>query len=421
MLHKVSKLILAASAALLMLVGCAAPVTPNPGGPAKSVLQFNQDGTFKIMSISDIQDGADVSPYTIQLITMALDAEKPDLVVLGGDNILDWSPSLLVSSSGIKKSIDTFMAPIIARNIPFAVVFGNHDDTVPMDKQAQWDYYQTLPGAQGTANPIDGRVGNYNLLVYNTGNAPALNLWFFDSGGSTLSAMGDSMKSGQIDWYKTTSDQVKQANGGVAVPSVVFQHIPVPQIYDLLKPVDKSTPGAVQGSGSHSGNYYVLDTAKTAGGTLGEGPCPLDNEQPEKTQPEFTAWQSQGDVMAAVFGHDHDNSFIGTTDGIQLMYDASAGFYAYGNGDLHGVRVLEFDQNSVTQFTTHMDYWKDLTNESIPANLAYDGGFAHGAQYGYIVVAVVIVGGLITAIVFIVRKIRRRRSASRPSAVRQRG
>ena len=399
-----------ALAATLLLVGCTAPVSvPNAGGPNRTNLQFKADGTFKIMSISDIQDGADPSPYAIQLITLALDREQPDLVVLGGDNIFDWSPSLLVSASNVKKSIDTFMAPIIARNIPFAVVFGNHDANAAMTRPEQWAYYQSLPGAQtfgADMNQIGNRVGNYNLLVDGTDGKPALSLWFFDSGGETLSSVGDTMLPGQIDWYKTTSDQVKQANGGVTVPAVVFQHIPVPQIYDLLTPVDESTTGAIKGVGTHSGNYYVLDPSKTSDGVLGEGPCPLENDQAE-----FAAWQSQGDVMAAVFGHDHDNSFRGTTGGIQLMYDAAAGFYSYGNSDLHGVRVLEFNETSVTQFTTHMDYWKDLTTDTIPPDLAYDGGFAHGAEWAYIAVAVIIVAGLVTAIVAVVRKNRRRHRA----------
>jgi len=394
-----------AIAAALLLVSCSAPQVPPTTSPYQALAQFKADGTFKIMSISDIQDGVNVSPYAIQLITLALDKETPDLVVLDGDNIFDWSPSLLFSAQNVKKSIDTFMAPIIERKIPFAVVFGNHDSTMPMNKQAQWDYFASLPRFQGFAgaNPIGDRVGNYNLAIDNTSGAPVLNLWFFDSGGHTLSAVGDTMLPGQIDWYKTTSDKIKAANGGVTVPSIVFQHIPVPQIYDLLTPVDKSTPGAVKGSGAQSGNYYVLDSTKTSGGVLGEGPCPLQHDQSE-----FAAWQSQGDVMAAVFGHDHNNSFQGTTGGIQLMYDASVGFYSYGNGDLHGVRVLEFNQDSVTQFTTRMVYWKDLTTDTIPANLAYDGGFAHGAQWGYIAVAVVIIAGLVTAVVLVVRKIRRR-------------
>jgi len=405
MLRKLLKPLLAIPAALL-LVGCAAPAPVTNSEPGQAALRFNADGTFKIMSISDIQDGADPSPYAIELITAALDKEHPDLVVLGGDNIFDWSPSLLVSTSNVKKSIDTFMAPIIARHIPFAVVFGNHDANAAMTRPEQWAYYQSLPGAQTAGvdmNQIGNRVGNYNLLVDGTNGKPALNLWFFDSGGETLSAVGDAMLPGQIDWYKNTGDTIRQANGGVAVPSVVFQHIPVPQIYDLLTPVDKSTPDAVEGAGSQSGKYFLLDPSKTSDGVLGEGPCPLVNDTAE-----FAAWQSQGDVMAAVFGHDHDNSFRGTTGGIQLMYDASAGFYSYGNGDLHGVRVLEFDENSVSQFTTHMDYWKDLTTDTIPADLAYDGGFAHGAEWGYIAVAVVIVAGLVTVIVAVIRKIRRR-------------
>jgi len=395
------KLGVAALATLFALTACGGPVPATDS--ANDLLHFNQDGTFKIMSISDIQDGADVSPYAIKLITMALDAESPDMVVLNGDNILDWSPSLLASGANVKKSIDTFTAPIVARNIPFAVVFGNHDYTVPMNKPAQWAYYQSIPGALGAMNQIGDRVGNYNVTVQNTSGQPALNLWFFDSGGSTLSALGTDMLPAQLDWYKTTADQIKQQNGGSAVPSVVFQHIPVPQIYDLLKQVDKSTPGAVQGSGVNSGNYYLLDDATISDGTLGEGPCPL-----EQGQAEFEAWLQQGDVMAAVFGHDHANSFHGTVQGIQLMYDSSVGFDAYGNGYLHGVRVLEFNQDDVTAFTTHMITWKDLTDETIPADLMYDGAFAHGAMYGYFVVAGVIVLGVVALIVLGVIKVRKR-------------
>ncbi len=50
-------------------------------------MRFNSGGKFKIMQITDIQEIPDVSPDTIKLINAALEEEKPDLVVLTGDQI----------------------------------------------------------------------------------------------------------------------------------------------------------------------------------------------------------------------------------------------------------------------------------------------------------------------------------------------
>ena len=379
----------------------AAPTTASP-------LYFHQDGTFKIMVISDIQDGARVSPYTLQLITLALDAEHPDLVVINGDNIFDLSPSLLFSSGNIKASIESFLQPLVSRKIPFAVTFGNHDGAMVMGKEQQWDFYQTFPGALGSMNKIDDRVGNYNVIIQGTNGKPALNLWFFDSGGTSLPSKADKMLDGQIEWYKSTSNSLKAANGGVAVPSVVFQHVPVPQIYDLLTEVDKSTPGAKPGTDDHSGKYYVPNNSLVTSGELGEGPCTLVNDQQE-----FAAWQQQGDVMAAVFGHDHSNDFCGNLQGIDLMYESSVGFYMYGNGYRHGVRVMEFNEKNVHNYQTRMLFYDDLTDQAIPANLQFDGAFAHGDIYIYYAVAGLLAAVLIVMAVVIVVKVRHRRRLKR--------
>jgi predicted phosphodiesterase len=50
-----------------------------------------------------------------------LDVEKPDLVILTGDQL---HHDILDSQSALFKVV----APLIERSIPYAVVFGNHDD-----------------------------------------------------------------------------------------------------------------------------------------------------------------------------------------------------------------------------------------------------------------------------------------------------
>lgn len=63
---------------------------------------------------------SDADPLTVDFIGKVLDVEKPDLVILTGDQIHHDIPD---SQSALFKVV----APIIERSIPFAAVFGNHD------------------------------------------------------------------------------------------------------------------------------------------------------------------------------------------------------------------------------------------------------------------------------------------------------
>lgn len=110
---------------------------PNPNTPA--ALRVNDDGEFKIVQISDTHmvtgvgvckdaiDGtgknmpeSEADPLTVQFIGKILDVEKPDLVVLTGDQLHH-------DTSDSQTALFKAVAPIIERSIPFAAVFGNHD------------------------------------------------------------------------------------------------------------------------------------------------------------------------------------------------------------------------------------------------------------------------------------------------------
>jgi len=367
-------------------------------------LRFNSSGDFKIMVVSDVQDSADVLRYTIDLMTKAIEHEQPDLVVLNGDNIWGIAPSLIVSKKNVKKSIDQFLAPIVDNGIPFAVVFGNHDAEPTMSKKEQIEYYQSFPNCVATINTIGDREGNYNLLVYDNSGIPALNLWFLDSGRKATTEHGRGyayVLDEQIAWYEQRAEELKELNNGNPIPAMLFQHIPVPEIYELLSIVDKDTANAVQGYGRHSRNYYVLNKDMVVDGEMNEAPCP-----PDFNNGQFGSWVSQGDIIAAVFGHDHINDFRGKYNGIELLYTSGVGFYSYGNGYKHGVRVIEFNEDSVHDYTTRMVYWEDieeLSSVQIPEKLLYDGGFMRGDIYVYIGIAAFILLALITALFLLIR------------------
>lgn len=62
---------------------------------------------------------SEADPLTVNFIEKILDVEKPDLVILTGDQLHHDIPD---SQSALFKVV----APIIKRSISFAVVFGNH-------------------------------------------------------------------------------------------------------------------------------------------------------------------------------------------------------------------------------------------------------------------------------------------------------
>jgi hypothetical protein len=112
---------------------------PRPDDP-QTPLRVKKDGKFKIIQISDTHmvtgvgvcnDAMDANGQplpkseadllTINFMGEVLDIEKPDLVILTGDQL---HHDILDSQSTLFKVV----APLIERYIPFAAVFGNHDD-----------------------------------------------------------------------------------------------------------------------------------------------------------------------------------------------------------------------------------------------------------------------------------------------------
>ena len=367
----------------------------------KFALQFNLDGKFKIMIITDVHTGKKLDSYTRLLMDLALDQEKPDLVVLLGDNIMSIDPVLFISKENTKTAINNLLDPIIKRNIPFCVVMGNHDSEGAFSRKDQMEYYMSFPGSLSQIGENDNRVGDYNVVIRSSDSLRnVINLWFMDSGESKDTYTGNGytyITEEQITWYEKRCLDLKERNDDQVIPALLFEHIPVSEIYETLKIVPKDTKDAIHGHRSHSDNYYVIDTDKVRSGTMEEAPCSSDTNTGQ-----FASWLNQGDVMAAFFGHDHVNDFDGEYQGIRLIYTSGAGFNTYGKAYEHGVRVIELDENDITNFSTRMVYWKDLTDKQIPGHLQ---------AMGELVFRCLIIGGfvLITSVMLIIRRIIKRR------------
>ena len=372
---------------------------------SETELYFGNDGSFKIMIIADIQDGVSVSKYTLELIEKALDVKMPDLVILLGDNIYGKVPSMQ-NEDNIKKSIDTFMAPITDRNIPFALVFGNHDEEGAMSNAEQMEYYQTFDGCLAEFGNVTG-VGNYDILLKKSDGSDAASLVFLDSGSYAAEGEGTYayVEDDQIAWRQALSEELEEKNGSM-IPAYIFQHIPIFEIYDILLPANKNAAGAVKGQVGRSDDGYFMLNPEYAVGYIGEGPCP-----PDVNNGEFQSFVERGDVVAMLFGHDHVNDFIAKLDGIDLVQTPGAGFHSYGNGYEHGVRMLTLFEDRPAEYETEMIYYKDISDAKLPLPLRYMGRY---------VFSMVLIGSagillFLTAGICILIRVRRKKRAAKKS------
>ncbi len=325
-------------------------------------MRFRADGTFRIMQIADTQDTQATSKDTLRFLAAALDEAKPDLVVFTGDQFKGYGVSFLVGDreENYKRAIDNLIAPLEARNIPFTFVFGNHDDQAfGISKEKQLLMYQTHKNCLAVAGDtsLSGLCNQYLNIRSHDGGQILFNLYMVDSLSTTLDGKCAGVTPEQIEWYRTVRDSLK-AKTGDYVPSILFQHIPVPEMWDLLKEVPKSQKPHAQGFREHYGKFYDIDER-----CLEKGNCDFLLETPAtpaENSGEFEAVAEKGDTLAMFFGHDHNNSFVGRRGNMLLGYTQGCGFNVYGPKLNRGVRIIDLNAEKPREFKTYTLLYRDL-------------------------------------------------------------
>ncbi len=304
-------------------------------------LNFN-NGKFKIMQIADVQEDIPLNPDTLKLIDLALEKEMPDLVVFTGDQIHGYSPCYRKNATNkVKKCIDSFLEPLVRRNIPFVFTFGNHDDDCDVSKTTQLEFYE---GYDNYIRPLEGDrfdEGTCTVRIKGSdGESDVLALYLIDTGKKGSDGAYEPLSKERIEWL----GQAREKNG--YLPAIIFQHIPCPEFYDVIKKVPFYTRGAVEGFRSKKGYYLLESPAK--GEFMGENPA-----SPEINNGEFDEIIKHDDIFALYVGHDHNNSFSRKNQGVTLGYTQGAGFNTYGPGKRRGVRIFILDEKDVKSFETY--------------------------------------------------------------------
>ncbi len=307
------------------------------------VLKFDENGEFRIFNICDIQDNFPIHKTAVHFIKDMIKIHDPHLVILGGDN--STAPKE-TKADAIKELCDIF----VESETYFTFVFGNHDDEQGVSREELLRMYQLYGGEYCLAYDADPAltgVATHNLTVKSSdGTKIAYNLYMFDS-NSYCEYGYDCVHEDQIEWYKQTSQEIKEANGGETVPAMAFQHIVVQEAFEKLfipSPFDLGDLTL-----NFDGKYYTYlpYVHDIKDGFLLEAPCPGYYNYGQ-----FDAFVETGDVVAVFSGHDHPNSYTVTKDGVDIVNTPGASFESYGDNSARGLRLITLNEEDTSSYDT---------------------------------------------------------------------
>lgn len=307
-------------------------------------LKFSSEGTFKILQVADLHfstgvgkcrdavpassaKGCEADPRTLHFINEVLDIEKPDFVVMTGDQVFGQA------APDPETALFKAVSPFVQRKIPFAITLGNHDDESVLSREQMMKLASSLPYSHASVGPqeVDG-FGNYALTVESSKLKKAgAALYFLDSHSYSKQPKTnpgyDWFKDSQITWLELESAGLQEEAGAPKglLLSMAFFHIPIPEFRETA---DRPFIGQMR-EGVAGPKYHV--DIRAAFGIAG--------------------------IHVASVGHDHANDYCLLNEQdreteyhhkMWLCYGGGAGEGGYGgyDGYIRRVRVYELNQES---------------------------------------------------------------------------
>lgn len=233
----------------------------------------------------------------------------PDLILILGDSVLTKRND--IEYERLVKIFDNY-------KIPWAPVFGNHDDEGRADKAKLADVLKTSEYCLFNFGPKDLHgVGNYLIELQRNGKTEQA-LFMLDSGSSKeFEAKTEGINQKQIDWYKWNMSAL-ESKAGAKPNNMAFFHIPLPQYKDLT-------------SGFEQGERHEESAIQNSPGDF------------------FDVFKANNGSHIFV-GHDHNNNFITNYNDVKLCYATKSSYNCYFKSGLTGGTLLTIKQdNSITE------------------------------------------------------------------------
>ena len=309
----------------------------------KRDMRADEEGNFKVLILSDIQgadDEIDIPEEVLSNIRTVVSREQPDLVIFNGDNCHGIS-----REDDLREYLTNMTRYLEQNKIPWAHVYGNHDDEGGISKERQSEIYAEFDYCVSEVGSVSG-VGNFVIPVYSYDGSKILyNVWCLDSGaysklpdkanitlanGMYFKGAYDCIKFDQIEWYMRASKLLEEYNGA-PIPAIMAFHIPLQETgYAWM--IKDSANLEYTGVQHENGGFSATNSGL------------------------FAAVLQRGDVKAIVNGHDHVNDYMVKYNGVMLCYSSTVSPMAYSRDDILGARVFTFSQDEYEPIDTYMSY-----------------------------------------------------------------
>ena len=306
---------------------------------------------------------------TFAFMRQIVNETDPDLIVLTGDNL--FGTSTINEMTGLE-NLQRLINVMESLERPYMFVYGNHDSeelTKGSSKKelheyllscdAQYLIYGDEYSEPNTENYRDVRYGVYSVKLCDLdskellGAYIALDNGYYDSRISSYTSISE----GQINWYKNKISKLQdEFKGEGVVPTVVFDHIQLPEVYNAyvtayVKDHPEDTTFATKyadgilTSGEHEFVIYQ-DVSKISGDADWVEMIKVGAPIANKTNL-YDVMVELGSTKAVFNGHAHNYYFQVKSNGIIFGFATQTGFAPAEsiNWDPRMGYVYNFDSN----------------------------------------------------------------------------
>lgn len=284
-----------------------------------SVLVKKPDCDFVIMNIADIHlsDGGYrffTNFDALHKVKKLVRLRKPDLITVSGD---------FICGDRTEYSIRRFTDFLDDLGVPFAPVFGNHDDEGNCDLDYAFETMLKSPLCMGKKGDPRMGVGNYIVCICEekgSKRVPIFSLFMTDS------HHGD-IRPEQIKWYERAVNGMHRIAPGSK--SAVIFHVPLPEYGTML-------------SEDYDSEKHLWKSGSDGFGETHESVCA------QKPGDFFAKVKELGHTTDILCSHDHLNDFSALYEGIRLTYMLKVGMASGAKHRMNGMTMIKVGNGGIS-------------------------------------------------------------------------
>jgi len=281
-------------------------------------VMLTEDRDFKIIAFTDMHLDGDNSTSTVTMTNFVnnIIKEKPDLVILGGDNV----------TSGLNRKRAHQLAQCLENlGVYWCGVLGNHegDNNWSISRSEMTEIFASYDHCLMLSDVKEDVWGdfNYTVNIFDSEKNLLRTFFFMDTGDEINDEIRaeydvaegrgeyDGLKTSQVEWYKERAAALKEERGNVKTTLVV--HIPLYQYRDMAP----ETEGFKENGAVTEGFVFGGQLEKVCATCYDSGI--------------FAAIKEIGTTDTVFCGHDHLNDFGVMCEDVLLSYFQPSGYGSY--------------------------------------------------------------------------------------------